>query len=454
MWTTPQHGRADGALAQVTPAQLAAPGEGRVPPARPDAPGHQGQATRRSCSEPPGSRGGGALRSPSAPAAAAPVPTADSERDAAEKQAAPSPRSASRGELVWAIAVFGFSAVGMTTGNKMAVEHLRHKETDATLPATLVLMQMLGTLLLLFLNRQRIDPALISVRHAWKWLPIFICSATGMYTSAKSFVYVNVSFVIIMRNCGTLLTTAAEFVFRKQVASTQTIVAEAVILAGIVIYGRSMIHFKDFWPGLFWCTANTVVITGWSVLLKYRLDTDPEVKELNKFAMSLYNNAMGVPYFVAAAVSGGEHLRWAVILPNVTTVGWLVVLATCGIGFMISTSGFALTRIVSATTYNIINNLVKVVNILFGLVFLGDTFPGIVSILGCVIALGGGAWYSMHVLREREQKETEPCQPVRVVLPIFCLCLIVYGAAWLQQQEQHALRPLSMPQGSSPRSGI
>eukprot|EP01062_Namystynia_karyoxenos_P020958 TRINITY_DN17953_c0_g1_i1.p1 TRINITY_DN17953_c0_g1~~TRINITY_DN17953_c0_g1_i1.p1 ORF type:complete len:400 (+),score=105.48 TRINITY_DN17953_c0_g1_i1:87-1286(+) len=340
-------------------------------------------------------------------------------------------KAAGRQELAWAVGVFGFSAVGMTTGNKMAVEYLRDTETNIALPATLVLLQMIGTVALLLVNYRQIDPELITLRHAWKWVPIFVLSASGMYTSAKSFAYVNVSFVIIMRNVGTFLTTGVEYFVRGQQVSTQTLLAEATILAGIVMYGASMLHVKDFWAGFFWCTANTVIITAWSVLLKHRMDSDPDIRALNKFAMSLYNNTMGIPYFLAAAVSTGEHKLWTPVFRRLSPAGWAVILVTCGIGYMISTSGFALTRLVSATTYNVVNNLVKVVNILFGLIVLGDRFPGYVSVAGCVVALGGGMWYSAQVTQEKEKGSVEPCRPWRVLLGVLLVATatgLVLGA--------------------------
>eukprot|EP00756_Hemistasia_phaeocysticola_P000190 Hpha_TRINITY_DN10129_c0_g1::TRINITY_DN10129_c0_g1_i1::g.131453::m.131453/K15356/VRG4, GONST1; GDP-mannose transporter len=322
---------------------------------------------------------------------------------------------ASKRELVWAIGVFGFSAVGMTTGNKLAVEYLRDKESEVALPGTLVLLQMLGTLMLLGVNWSKIDPSLVSWKHAWKWVPIFCLSATGMYTSARAFVYVNVSFVIIMRNLGTFLTTAVEYFVRKQQVSTQTLLAEAAILAGIVLYGHSMVHVKDFWKGIFWCSSNTLVITAWSVLLKHRIDNDPDVKALNKFAMSFYNNLMGVPYFFSAAVLTNEHKYWKPVFSGLTPAGWVVVLITCAIGFMISTSGFALQRLVTATTFNVINNLVKVVNILFGLVFLNDKFPGTLSVAGCIIALLAGGWYSAQATHEKTTGHIEPFDIFKVL---------------------------------------
>eukprot|EP01065_Artemidia_motanka_P019074 TRINITY_DN2254_c0_g1_i1.p1 TRINITY_DN2254_c0_g1~~TRINITY_DN2254_c0_g1_i1.p1 ORF type:complete len:407 (+),score=94.28 TRINITY_DN2254_c0_g1_i1:55-1275(+) len=330
----------------------------------------------------------------------------------------------SRRELVWALGVFSFSAVGMTTGNKLAVEYLRDKSTGTALPATLVLLQMIGTLVLLGLNYSKIDPSLVSLHHARKWLPIFVLSASAMYTSARSFVYVNVSFVIIMRNVGTFLTTAVEYFVRKQQVSTETLLAEATILAGIVMYGHGMIHFKEFWPGFFWCTANTVLITGWSVLLKYKMDNDPDISALNKFAMSFYNNLMGVPYFLGAAIATNEHKLWSSVFTKVSIAGWVVILCTCGIGYMISTSGFALTRLVSATTYNVVNNLVKVVNILFGLIILRDSFPGAMSVAGCFVALGAGAWYSAQATIEKQRESIEPCSPMKVIP----LALAIAGA--------------------------
>eukprot|EP01059_Diplonema_ambulator_P035693 TRINITY_DN8513_c0_g1_i1.p3 TRINITY_DN8513_c0_g1~~TRINITY_DN8513_c0_g1_i1.p3 ORF type:complete len:154 (+),score=55.94 TRINITY_DN8513_c0_g1_i1:674-1135(+) len=123
--------------------------------------------------------------------------------------------------------------------------------------------------------------------------------------------------------------------------------------------------------------------------------------------MSLFNNLLCLPYLVVVACVSGEPWYYSEILPAVPMSGWVVILVTCVIGFMISTSGFGLQKLVSATTFLVINNMTKILNIILGIVFLNDNLPGGISVLGCFISLGGGFWYSYQTMQLNEQRRLE-----------------------------------------------
>ena len=89
---------------------------------------------------------------------------------------------------------------------------------------------------------------------------------------------------------------------------------------------------------------------------------------------------------------------------SVTIGGWAWVTITCVLGFMISTSGFGLQKLVSATTFLVVNNVTKFLNILLGLLFLNDSI-GFHDGGGCVIAIGAGAWYSYAQMRLQEKSK-------------------------------------------------
>ncbi|RNF10867.1 GDP-mannose transporter [Trypanosoma rangeli] len=82
-----------------------------------------------------------------------------------------------------------------------------------------------------------------------------------------------------------------------------------------------------------------------------------------------------------------------VLLPTVVGLSWFWIGVTYVLSFMISTSGFALQKLVSDATFMVVNNLTKFVNIIIGLFILHDHM-GPVDGAGCVIALAAGAWYS------------------------------------------------------------
>ena len=106
-----------------------------------------------------------------------------------------------------ALGQFCFSSVGMMIGNKMGMEFLKDTETGAALPSTFVALQVIGTLFLLAHFQHKIDKDKCNMKCAKSWAPVFTLFAGMLYTSAKTFQYVHVSFVIIIRNVGAIITT-------------------------------------------------------------------------------------------------------------------------------------------------------------------------------------------------------------------------------------------------------
>eukprot|EP01062_Namystynia_karyoxenos_P043102 TRINITY_DN31552_c0_g1_i1.p1 TRINITY_DN31552_c0_g1~~TRINITY_DN31552_c0_g1_i1.p1 ORF type:complete len:362 (+),score=106.51 TRINITY_DN31552_c0_g1_i1:155-1240(+) len=307
-----------------------------------------------------------------------------------------------------ALLQFCLSSVGMMIGNKMAMDYLRDPDTGHAVPSTLVGLQVVGTLFILVHFRDKVDRDKVNWHCIRSWVPIFTLFAGMLYTSAKTFQYVHVSFVIIVRNVGAIVTTVVEYLVRRTTVSQAIIYSEITIVLGTVLYGReSALHFKDFWAGMFWCLLNVLFQTLYGVTVKYSMDANPDIAGMSKYTMSLLNNLLCLPYFVIVAGASGEVGYYKEILPNVSATGWGLVALTCVIGFMISTSGFGLQKLVSATSFLVINNMCKILNILLGIAFLGDTLPNLVSLAGCAVSLGGGFWFSWETHQLNEQKKKE-----------------------------------------------
>merc|ERR1711991_607208 len=116
----------------------------------------------------------------------------------------PSGLVAANMELVSAMMQFCFASVSMMLGNKQAVMSL-------PLPCTLVIIQAIGTLLLLQMPYCRAQMQPFRVETAKQWMPIACLFTLMLFTSLKSFVYAGVATVLIFRNIGAILTTAVEY---------------------------------------------------------------------------------------------------------------------------------------------------------------------------------------------------------------------------------------------------
>lgn len=293
-----------------------------------------------------------------------------------------------QGGLASAVMSFCFASVTMILGNKLAV-------TAVPLPCTLVIIQAAGTLLLLQLPYCKRQTAPFSTATAVAWLPIAALFTTMLFTSLQSFVYAGVSTILIFRNIGAIVTTIVEYFVRGEAVNARVVASEICIVAGAVLYGNGAFDFS--WTGAFWIFFNIGAQVAYGVLLKSRMESSPQLAGLSKFSMSRYNNLLAIPMVAAVLVVRGEAASVAPTLSSVTPTGWAYVALTCFFGFLISTSGFELQRLVSATTFIVINNLTKFFNILLGIFVLGDRVEGPATVGGCLLALLAGCWYSYEM---------------------------------------------------------
>lgn len=323
-------------------------------------------------------------------------------------------RATAASPVALSVVLFGAASAAMTLGNKFALEQLRDPVTRSGLPSSLVAVQVLGTLALLCGPfRSRVDFDRLNAGTVRRWLPIVTLFAGMLYSSARTFVYVHVSFVLVVRNLCIVATTILEHIVRGTRITTRMLLAEASIITGVAIYGYSGHQYlKDFWAGMFWCGMNILCQASYGVVVKTRMEEDAEVREMSKYTMALLNNLLALPYFIAVAAGSGEASHYVDTLPHVPTMGWAAIAVTTVAGFGLSTTGFGLQKSFSASAFLVVVNMLKVVNIILGILLLGDRIRGVGSIAGCIIALGGGAWYSWETQpAQHAGKETLPPPP-------------------------------------------
>jgi drug/metabolite transporter (DMT)-like permease len=293
-------------------------------------------------------------------------------------------------ELLHALAQYCVASVVMMLGNKLAV-------TALPLACTLVIIQTIGTLVLLQLPYCQKQMAPFSIKVAITWLPMAALFSAMMFTSLKCFAYAGVSTILTFRNAGTIATTVVEYFVRGTPVNARIILSEALVLFGAVLYANGAVDFS--WLGTLWIAANITAQVSYFVMLKVYFDKRPQLAALSKYSMSRYNNLLAIPFIAVMLVIQGEHTQMATKFAALTPTGVLFIALTCFFGFLISTSGFGLQRIVSATTFIIVNNLVKFANILLGIGLLGEKVTGPYAVTGCLVALLSGVWYSFEQAR-------------------------------------------------------
>ena len=287
-------------------------------------------------------------------------------------------------EVAMAAAWFAASSIGMMTGNKVATNHL-------PLPSTLVMLQAMATCVPLAVNK---DVLGLEKKLVIKWLPVAALFSLMLFTSMQSFLYCTVSTILVFRNVATVCSTVVEFLVRGKKANVNIVLSELTIILGCVIYGWGQLGIS--WWGFFWIMMNVAAQVAYGNLVKVYLNTlkDGKGQDLSKYTCAYYNNLLCLPFFMVTFFIWGEHNKIATNVATISPWGWGIIVFTCLCGYFLATTGFGLQKLVSATTFLVVNNMVKIANILLGMMFLNDRFTSIWAAVGCIVSLGAGVWYS------------------------------------------------------------
>ena len=296
-------------------------------------------------------------------------------------------------EVALAAAWFAASSIGMMTGNKVATNHL-------PLPSTLVILQAVATCVPLAMNSEVLG---LEKKLCMKWLPVAALFSLMLFTSMQSFLYCTVSTILVFRNVATICSTVVEFLVRGKRASVNIVLSELTIIAGCIIYGWGQLGIN--WWGFFWIMLNVAAQVAYGNLVKVYLSTlkDAKGQDLNKYTCAYYNNLLCLPFFMITFCVWGEHNNFVAKTTAISSWGWCIIIFTCACGYFLATTGFGLQKLVSATTFLVVNNMVKIANILLGMMFLNDRFSSSWAAFGCMVSLGAGVWYSYEQNKINQQ---------------------------------------------------
>jgi len=227
----------------------------------------------------------------------------------------------------------------------------------------------------------------------WSVVPFFF---TGMlYTSIQSLHEMSLSGVLILRNVLPLFTLFAEkTLFGKPSEVTASmLVSMLVALLGTVVYScwnvtvtRSGIHFV---------LANCVLTVVDRILQRNFLH-DPDFSVSLPLCM-VWNNFLGTLLICGLAFANRELFLWQKMAGEASVATWYLILFSCICGCSVGYLGLKCQKMVSATTFLMLQNFTKVFLILIGMECFGDRLWGI-SALGCLLSMCGMMWYSYERL--------------------------------------------------------
>eukprot|EP01002_Notosolenus_urceolatus_P000973 NODE_1248_length_1504_cov_16.674227_g1039_i0.p1 GENE.NODE_1248_length_1504_cov_16.674227_g1039_i0~~NODE_1248_length_1504_cov_16.674227_g1039_i0.p1 ORF type:complete len:340 (+),score=65.64 NODE_1248_length_1504_cov_16.674227_g1039_i0:462-1481(+) len=289
--------------------------------------------------------------------------------------------------LIGTIAAFSVASTCMTLANKVTIQQYPH-------PNTLILLQNLVGLFVTFLLLRR-HLVWMSLDKMHYWIPTILLFCGVLLSSLKAFLYLNVTTVMIFRNTSPIPSTILECLLFGALADARVFAAACSILLGAVVYGM---HSTKFHPtGLMWLMVNISCIVAELLYNKFLIQRGKEFG-LNPISLATIKTLLSSPVFLLLALIEGELSVFEI--PTGSTAGYI--LLTGCICLVLAIAGWQLQSVITATSFMVLGNINKVATIFFSLILLGETFHSMRALFGCVIALGGGAWYSYERLRLKE----------------------------------------------------
>lgn len=281
---------------------------------------------------------------------------------------------------------FSATSISMHTLNKVCVSL-----TGA--PSTLTTIQMAVTVIatLVFNGREVLGA---DRKKLCYWMVVPVVYAGMLNSSLLGYKYLSLCLVTVFRNLSPLVTMTVEgFIMDAEHRPTVTMPVVGSLL--MMVVGALVFSYGQgaaTWIGLALVTMNTLLAIGDRVLQRRLLVS--ECKDLPLSACMTLNNSLGMlPTFAMALASHevdgyeAHHAAWT----DPTT---LLLIALSGVmGMGIGFYGLMCQRAMTATSFQVLQNMSKVAVVAVGIVVFGDRMDSPARIGGMALSLMGSAAY-------------------------------------------------------------
>jgi len=240
-------------------------------------------------------------------------------------------------------------------------------------------------------------------QDVWRWMPAAVLYAGAHLFLVMALRDVTVTALIIWRQLAPLPTMIVESfltnaIYRATCSSTFGLLCIAV---GVLVYSAADLEFS--WIGSLFTILSTFMMV-WEGLLKRHLLTDtkqPLVLSLQ--AMVLLNNAVGCALALLLVLSYEIWIFGYQQLPTVGIDEITYLVASVFLSASYHYMGLQLAKAVSATSLLAATNFYKILIVIFGAAFLGDTSTP-AAWAGAVFALLGNVIYMLARLHVMQQQ--------------------------------------------------
>ncbi|CAK8987714.1 unnamed protein product [Durusdinium trenchii] len=303
------------------------------------------------------------------------------------------------GFLLLCVILSNFSQREFSMGSWIAASictNLLNKEAASSFSAVclLVIFQMFIANVVVIIIRFE-DLQLPSRRDFFRWLPVSFLVSGMLGTSIFALEGTTVSTVNIIRNILPIVTFVLEKIFfnSPRVVRPGHILSMVLTLFGTTLYGLS--NFSVTTRSLIFILLGTV-LTVVDKLLQRHLLMSEDFKQPLAVCM-IMNNTFGMMPLLLVALLTRETITWPFMLENSSAATWVTLVGSgisgCSLGFY----GLAVSRLISAASVLMLQNVSKVLVIVLSVVMLGDDLSGL-SAVGCALSILGSAWYGYVAL--------------------------------------------------------
>jgi len=302
-----------------------------------------------------------------------------------------------------ALAGFTFSvtSISMHTLNK-AVVSFTHQ------PAMVTSVQMLiAVIVLLSMHSKEVLAA--DRKQMMKWCIVPVAYAAMLNTSLFGYQYLSLTLVTVFRNIAPLITLIVEgFIMPPEHQPKVTVPIVASI--GTMIVGAFMFSWTETafsWFGIGLIVLNTLMAILDRVLQR-RLLVE-ECKDLPISACMVVNNSLGVLPTLLLAMATKEFQGFEGSAANWQDPGVIVLVIMSGfMGLFIGLSGLMCQKAMSATSFQVLQNMSKAAVVFMGVEIFGDKIDSPGRIFGIALSLGGSMMYGYaRTLEASKEKDDE-----------------------------------------------
>jgi len=283
-----------------------------------------------------------------------------------------------------ALPLFMCFSMGMMLCNKIAIDAFPFE-------CTLLGSQMIFTVFCML----AVWPTLHfgSVWDVLRWLRVVPFFGSMLLTGLVALKHAPMSLVVTARVLSPLMSLVAEAFFPNPVRVNVWMVGATVVMLGGAVLYTAETPASDL-SGIPWIVVNLALGVGDRLMHRLMLGADQHPVDISLTGTTLINNLAGAILIMGLAFVKGEFSElpaaWALL--DTPSVMWI--LSTGVVGCGISFVGMWTQKLVSATSFIVLQNVNKFAIIFVEAYCMGSRTLSALQMVGALTALSGGVLYS------------------------------------------------------------